>query len=86
MVCKAFLTCSTGHWAGTGLPAYSDTGYSDITGTVTHYGRPNTVTVSGEACTNYIYCEAQLVTELLKENTTKHITAERTPQMYFTTI
>ena len=35
----------------TGLPAYSDTGYSDILLTVTLFGRSNTVTVSGEACT-----------------------------------
>ena len=59
----------------TGLPAYSDTGYSDILDivtlfwsikgspctenpsysdillTVTLFGRPNTVTVSGKACT-----------------------------------
>ena len=61
----------------TGLPVYSDTGYSDIPVrvtligskkgspctenpgysdiplTVTLFGRPNTVTESGEACTNY---------------------------------
>ena len=60
----------------TGLPAYSDTGYSDIPATVTDYwskkgspysenpgysdilltvtlfGPPNTVTVSGEACSD----------------------------------
>ena len=64
--------------SNTGLPAYSDTGYSDIlasvtvflpikgspyTGnpgysdiplTVTLFGRPNTVTVSGKACTMLI--------------------------------
>ena len=32
--------------------AYSDTGYSDIPATVIVFSRPNTVTVSGEACTN----------------------------------
>ena len=38
---------------GTGLPAYSDTGNSGIPATVTVLGRPNTVTVSGEACNPY---------------------------------
>ena len=37
----------------TGLPAYSDTGYSDIPATVTLFGRPNAVTVCGEACITY---------------------------------
>ena len=35
----------------TGLPAYNGTGYSGIAATLTVFGRPNTVTVSGKACT-----------------------------------
>ena len=38
-------------WSVKGSPYNENPGYSDIPLTVTLVGRPNTVTVSGEACT-----------------------------------
>ena len=37
-------------WSIEGYPYTENPGYSDIQLTVTLFGRPNTVTVSGEAC------------------------------------
>ena len=37
-------------WSQKGSPNTENPGYSDISPTVTLFGRPNTVTVSGEAC------------------------------------
>ena len=53
----------------TGLPAFSDTGYSDtvrsVLVTVTLFRRPSTVTVTGEACTNTFPTHTYRVTHLL---------------------
>ena len=41
-------------WSKKGSPYSENPGYSDIPLTVTLFGRPNTVTVSGEACNELI--------------------------------
>ena len=43
-------------WSIKGSPYTENPGYSDILLTVTLFGRPNTVTVIGEACNVKIAC------------------------------
>ena len=45
---------SDSFWGKKGSPCTENPGYSDFPHTVTLFGRPNAVTVTGEACTNFL--------------------------------